>query len=163
MCTGGRPISGTYPVCAATCPHSGFLSIRTGRTVAQVWARMAQVSFFPTHLRHCIACMPDSWRRCAHFFRTCAIGLPTCAICALTCTIGSHTCAICALTCTVGLLTCATEGSRLKPGMRESPGMKGRVQTGKDTRTVGEVRADEGVRSGGTVPEREGNPGSCPG
>ena len=94
-----RRIPGTYPVRAATCPHSGFFSIRKSRTVAQVWACMAQVCFFPTHLRRESCSRAFQWRRCAHFFRTCAIGRHTCAI---------------------GLPTCATMRSRVRPGMRMS-------------------------------------------
>ena len=41
--------------------------------MAQVRAHMAQVSFWPTYQRRESASYGLQWRRCAHFFRTCAI------------------------------------------------------------------------------------------
>ena len=47
--------------------------------MAQVRVEMAQVSFWPTYLRRESASYGLQWRRCAHFYRTCAIRLHTCA------------------------------------------------------------------------------------
>ena len=47
--------------------------------MAQVRVEMAQVSFWPTYLRRESASYGLQWRRCAHFYQTCAIRLHTCA------------------------------------------------------------------------------------
>ena len=71
---------------------------------------MALVGFSPTYRRQESAFCALQWRRCAYFFRTCAI-------CAPTGTIGRHTCAIGLPTytthgpaCTIHALTCAIHG-----------------------------------------------------